>query len=160
MDELFIQAGLQDRVIQTYEGCMFMDFDKALIDERGFGAYERLPTANLPPLWLAYLSDPSNSGKIHSDVKARWKAGEPRIVEGMKQFANLTDEGRAALLRSDWRELGRLMDANFALRRELYAADHVAPTRAAGFGDARTAGACSLSTPPAHTTFLMRQVRR
>ena len=32
MDELFIQAGLQDRVIQTYEGCMYMDFSKELMD--------------------------------------------------------------------------------------------------------------------------------
>ena len=26
---LFMQAGLQDRVIQTYEGCMYMDFAQA-----------------------------------------------------------------------------------------------------------------------------------
>ena len=79
MDELFIQAGLQDRVvppirrpskagrrlplltrpasvsllrqIQTYEGCMFMDFDRELVEGRGYGTYERLPTANLPFLW-------------------------------------------------------------------------------------------------------------
>jgi len=120
MDELFIQAGLQDRVIQTYEGCMFMDFQQDLIESRGYGEYERLPTANLPFLWLAYLSDPSNSGKIHSDVKARWKNGDQVVIDGMKRFAKITDEGRAALLASDWRTLGKLMDANFALRRELY----------------------------------------
>ena len=45
---------------------MFMDFDRELVEGRGYGTYERLPTANLPFLWLAYLSDPSNSGKIHS----------------------------------------------------------------------------------------------
>ena len=48
---------------------MYMDFAQALIEERGYGDYVRLPLEHLPLLWLAYLSDPSNSGKIHSDVK-------------------------------------------------------------------------------------------
>lgn len=88
--------------------------------DRRYGEYQRLPTSHLPYLWLAYLSDPSNSGKIHSDVKARWKAGDQTIVDGMAQFARLTDEGKAAIAAKDWGALGRLMDANFALRRELY----------------------------------------
>ena len=33
--ELFIQAGLQDRVIQVYEGLVDMDFDKDLMMEKG-----------------------------------------------------------------------------------------------------------------------------
>lgn len=56
MSELFIQAGLQDRVIQAsflsrlwligiptffqsqvYEGLVYMDFDKSLMEERGYG---------------------------------------------------------------------------------------------------------------------------
>ena len=40
------------------------------------GNYERLPADRLPPLWLAYLSDPTDSGKIHSNVKQRWKQGK------------------------------------------------------------------------------------
>ena len=31
-EELGINAGLQDRVIQTYEGCVFMDFEKTIMD--------------------------------------------------------------------------------------------------------------------------------
>ena len=38
----------------------------------------------------------------------------------MRRFAQITDEGRAAMLEADWPKLGRLMNANFALRRELY----------------------------------------
>lgn len=41
-EELGIVAGLQDRVIQTYEGVVFMDFSKALLDTQGFGNYEPL----------------------------------------------------------------------------------------------------------------------
>ena len=33
--ELFIQAGLQDRVIQVYEGLVDMDFDKDLMNSQG-----------------------------------------------------------------------------------------------------------------------------
>jgi len=120
MEELFIQAGLQDRVIQTYEGCMYMDFSRELMEAQGHGEYARLPVANLPPLWLAYLSDPSNSGKIHSDVKARWMSGEEEVVEAMKTFGSFTDTGRATLESRDWAALGDAMNANFALRRKIY----------------------------------------
>mmetsp|Transcript_30139 Transcript_30139/g.84930 ORF Transcript_30139/g.84930 Transcript_30139/m.84930 type:complete len:639 (-) Transcript_30139:115-2031(-) len=120
MEELYIQAGLQDRVIQTYEGCMYMDFAEEYVKNRGYGEYTRLPVENLPPLWLAYLPDPSNSGKIHSDVKARWKQGENKVVEGMKKFAEYTDRGREAILKSDWEAFGKVMNDNFALRRDIY----------------------------------------
>lgn len=29
----------------------------------------------LPPFWLAYLSDPSDSGRIHSNIRQRWLSG-------------------------------------------------------------------------------------
>ena len=37
IDELGISAGLQDRVIQSYEGCVFMDFDKQYMEENKTG---------------------------------------------------------------------------------------------------------------------------
>ena len=70
---------------------MYMDFSKDVMEGQGHGNYDRLPTENLPPLWLAYLSDPSNSGKIHSDVKARWLQGDQVVVDGMKSFARFAD---------------------------------------------------------------------
>ncbi|KAF3847194.1 hypothetical protein F7725_020222 [Dissostichus mawsoni] len=36
-DELFITAGLQDRVVQVYEGLVYMDFSKNLMAEQGYG---------------------------------------------------------------------------------------------------------------------------
>jgi glucuronokinase len=41
-DELGINAGLQDRVIQTYTGLMYMDFGRELMSSRGYGDYVRL----------------------------------------------------------------------------------------------------------------------
>lgn len=29
----------------------------------------------LPLFWLAYLSDPSDSGRIHSNIRQRWLSG-------------------------------------------------------------------------------------
>lgn len=33
--------------------------------------------SELPPFWLAYLSDPSDSGRIHSNIRQRWLSGTP-----------------------------------------------------------------------------------
>ncbi|CAG06471.1 unnamed protein product [Tetraodon nigroviridis] len=116
-DELFITAGLQDRVVQVYEGLVYMDFSKELMDERGYGNYVSLDMSVLPPFWLAYLSDPSDSGRIHSNIRQRWLGGEPLVVEAMRTFAELTDAARAALENRDWTRLAQLMDQNFELRR-------------------------------------------
>ena len=52
-DELGIAAGYQDRVIQAYEGCVFMNFAKDLMEGRGYGEYDRIPVELLPQgLWL------------------------------------------------------------------------------------------------------------
>lgn len=45
----------------------------------------------LPPLWLAYLSDPSDSGRIHSNVRQRWLSGpsSPQFWAEPKEAAGL-----------------------------------------------------------------------
>ncbi|XP_056330390.1 uncharacterized protein LOC130242336 [Danio aesculapii] len=126
-DELFITAGLQDRVVQVYEGLVYMDFSKQLMDERGYGEYIPLDMRDLPMFWLAYLSDPSDSGRIHSNVRQRWLNGEPAVVEAMKAFAELTDQSRAAFQCKDWARLAQLMDENFELRRSVYTDDCLGP---------------------------------
>uniref|UniRef100_A0A8C5FKN7 GHMP kinase C-terminal domain-containing protein n=1 Tax=Gadus morhua TaxID=8049 RepID=A0A8C5FKN7_GADMO len=126
-DELSITAGLQDRVVQVYEGLVYMDFSKQLMEERGYGEYIPMDMSDLPTFWLAYLSDPSDSGRIHSNVRQRWLSGEPLVVEAMKSFAQLTDEARAALEGKDWPLLARLMDRNFELRRSVYTDECLGP---------------------------------
>ncbi|XP_026227122.1 glucuronokinase with putative uridyl pyrophosphorylase [Anabas testudineus] len=119
-DELFITAGLQDRVVQVYEGLVYMDFSKKLMKEQGYGDYVSMDTSDLPPFWLAYLSDPSDSGRIHSNIRQRWLNEEPVVVEAMKTFAELTDQARTAFQKKDWSHLAQLMDQNFDLRRSVY----------------------------------------
>jgi glucuronokinase len=55
-DELGIPAGLQDRVIQSFEGVVFMDFNRASIEKRGYGIYEPLDPATLPKVYIAYTT--------------------------------------------------------------------------------------------------------
>ncbi|XP_066518755.1 glucuronokinase with putative uridyl pyrophosphorylase isoform X2 [Hoplias malabaricus] len=126
-DELFITAGLQDRVVQVYEGLVYMDFSKQLMDQQGYGEYIPLDMSSLPIFWLAYLGDPSDSGRIHSNVRQRWLNGDADVVEAMKRFAELTDQARAAFQSKDWPRLAQLMDENFELRRSVYTDESLGP---------------------------------
>lgn len=119
-EELGIQAGLQDRVVQTYGGLVYMDFSPQHFADQGHGVYEQLPLDLLPPLYLAYADAPSDSGKIHSPVRYRFDQGEPEVVDTMKQLAALADQCKEVLLARDYETLGALMDHNFDLRRKIY----------------------------------------
>ncbi|XP_030834314.1 probable glucuronokinase 2 [Strongylocentrotus purpuratus] len=120
IDELFISAGLQDRVIQVYHGAVYMDFSQTIMERQGHGIYEYIDQDLIPGLWLAYIRNPSDSGKIHHDVRERWIAGDKDVHEAMKTFANLTDLARSALQIGNHSELLKLMNSNFDLRRVIY----------------------------------------
>jgi glucuronokinase len=123
-DKLGIAAGLQDRVIQVYEGVVYMDFDPALEHAvHGLKCYRYEPIAPelLPPLFLAYhhsLSEPTEV--FHNDIRGRFNRGEPKVVDAMRKLADLTNQGRDALLKGDSATLGRIMDENFDVRRGIY----------------------------------------
>jgi len=119
-EELRINAGLQDRVIQIYNGLVYMNFDESILKSRGHGEYESLKPDSLPQFYLAYLADPSDSGQMHNDVRIRFDNGDEVVRAGMKMFADITQRGKAALQTGDVNLLADLMDENFALRRELY----------------------------------------
>lgn len=120
-DELKITAGLQDRVAQVYEGCVYMDFSRELTEERGYGEYEPLDPSLLPPLFVAYHDMLSEGTEVaHSPVRERWLAGEPSVVDTMKKLAALTEKARALILDGKGAEIGPLMDENFELRAGIY----------------------------------------
>ncbi|MGA1367721.1 MAG: mevalonate kinase family protein [Blastocatellia bacterium] len=117
-EELKMGAGLQDRVIQVYEGLVSMDFRRELLEARGYGEYEPLDPALLPPLYIAYQTDLAESSDVfHNDIRRRYDRGEPAVVEAMKRFAELAAEAREALLARDHQRLARLMDLHFDTRR-------------------------------------------
>src|SRR5207302_7079442 len=68
--ELGIPAGLQDRVIQVYEGLVYMDFDKALMERQAHGRYEELDPHLLPPVYVAYRTDLAEGTEVfHNDIR-------------------------------------------------------------------------------------------
>jgi len=119
--ELGIPAGLQDRVTQVYEGLVYMDFNRALIDKQGYGTYEPLKLDLLPPVYVAYRTDLSEGTEVfHNNIRERWNRGEPDVVEAMKNWATLTDHVREHLLKGEKERIGPLLDAGFDLRRKIY----------------------------------------
>ncbi len=123
-EELGISAGLQDRVIQCYEGAVYMDFDpssECIIDGLTCYRYEPLDPARFPPLYIAYhgsLGEPTE--RFHDDIRGRFNRGDQQIIEAMKQFAQLAKLGREAVLNRDGGRLGQLIDQNFDTRRGIY----------------------------------------
>lgn len=120
-DELCIPAGLQDRVIQSYEGVVFMDFNRASVEKLGHGIYEELDPALLPPVYVAYTTKLSEGTEVfHNDIRGRWNRGEREIVSAMYKWANLAQRVRDMLIEGRGREIGPLLNENFDLRRRLY----------------------------------------
>jgi galactokinase/mevalonate kinase-like predicted kinase len=122
--ELGISAGLQDRVIQVYEGLVYMDFSEAserLVEGLPAYGYEPLDPALLPPVYLSYHANLSEPTEVfHNDIRGRFNRGEPQVVKAMRHCADLAEQARTALLCRDHKTLGRLMDENFDARRGIY----------------------------------------
>lgn len=119
-EELEINAGLQDRVIQVYGDTVFMDFSKHLMVELGHGDYEYLDSSLMPPLFLVHIDEPSHSGKIHSNVKYRYEEGDAEVVQAMQIFAGYASECKTALIKQDCDKISKLMNKNFDLRRKIF----------------------------------------
>ena len=119
--ELGVPAGPQDRVIQVYEGLVYMDFAKNLMDSRGYGEYERLDPALLPNVYLAYRTSLSEGTEVfHTNVRERWNSGDAQVRGAMEEWASYAERGRQALIEGDVAALGKLIDANFDLRAKIY----------------------------------------
>ena len=120
--ELKIGAGLQDRVAQVYEGCVFMDFDRATIERDGHGRYESLEPANLPPVFVAFHNHLAEGTEVtHNDLRERWNRGDKDVHEAVARFADLAQQARDLIAhgRATHESLGPLLNANFDLRAEL-----------------------------------------
>ncbi|MGH9673713.1 MAG: mevalonate kinase family protein [Bryobacteraceae bacterium] len=119
--EIGVPAGLQDRVIQVYEGLVYMDFNRELMDSQGYGDYERLDPGLLPKIYVAYRTALSEGTEVfHNNVRERWRAGDPEVIRAMTTWASYAERGKQALVEGDFAALERLIDANFDLRAKLY----------------------------------------
>ncbi|GAB3335455.1 hypothetical protein GCM10027299_44460 [Larkinella ripae] len=120
-EELGITAGLQDRVIQCYEGCVYMNFDRELLEQCGHGYYEPIEPRLLPKLYIAYKTSlGKQSGRIHNDVRSRWDKGEELVVKTLQDIAEVARRGHDAILNQEAEQLHALVNENFDLRRRIY----------------------------------------
>jgi glucuronokinase len=123
-EELGITVGLQDRVIQVYEGLVYMDFDPScehMVEGLRCYRYEPMDPALLPPLYVSHhqtLGEPTEV--FHNNIRERFNRGDAAVVGAMARFAALALEGRAALIAGDAECLARLIDTNFDTRRGIY----------------------------------------
>jgi glucuronokinase len=136
--ELGVAAGLQDRVIQAYEGAVYMNFARELMESRGYGEYEPIDPKLLGDVYVAYRTSLSEGTEVfHNDIRSRWRAGDPIIVGAMETWAGYAAEGKQALERGNRGRLHELIDANFDLRAKIYRIDEgnlemIRAARAAG----------------------------
>lgn len=120
-EELRVPAGPQDRVIQVYEGLVFMDFSRELMESRGYGEYQPLDPGLLPNLYLAYRTSLSEGTEVfHSNVRERWNRGDEDVVSAMLRWGDIAAEGKLALERGDKSRLNELINENFDLRERIY----------------------------------------
>lgn len=119
--EIGVPAGPQDRVIQVYEGLVYMDFPEHLMTTRGYGIYEKLDSGLLPNMYVAYRTTLSEGTEVfHNNIRERWRNGDPEVTGAMQKWASYAERGREALIHGDHAEFERLIDANFDLRTQLY----------------------------------------
>lgn len=119
--ELGVAAGLQDRVIQVYEGLVYMDFNRELMDRRNYGEYTPMDSALLQRVYVAYRRSLSEGTEVfHNNIRERWRSGDSQVIDAMKTWAGYAEEGRQALLSGDFEKLHHLINANYDLRTTLY----------------------------------------
>ena len=143
-EELGINAGLQDRVIQTYEGCVYMDFDKQIMESQGFGNYESIDPTILPNFYIAYKTNLGKvSGAVFNDVKARFLEEEPLVVETLAAIGENAAVGKKAILDGDSKKLALLINKNFDLRSKIF---HISDSNMELVKTARKCGASAKFT--------------
>jgi glucuronokinase len=118
--ELGINAGLMDRVVQVYEGCVYMDLNQQVIEEKGYGIYERLDPKLLPDLYLAYKQTLGKvSGQVLDDIRMGYERGDRMVLDTLKRLAEIAGTGKKALLQGDYKQFHDLMNENFDLRSRI-----------------------------------------
>lgn len=120
LEELGIKAGLQDRVIQVYGGCVYMDFNQPFMEKHNHGVYESLPTDFLSSIYIAYKEELGKvSGAVLNDIHVRYHQGEALVHDTLAEIAELADLGQQKIKTGDFKDLDKLVNKNFDLRQKI-----------------------------------------
>ena len=124
LNNLKVVCGYQDACMCTFGGLNYLDF-------RGKQFYRQAEAelfATIEPLadyvpelpfMLGFTGVQHASSAVHKPLRERWLEGETAVVEGYKRITQIARMGKKALLLADWPQLGRLMNENHAIQRDL-----------------------------------------
>jgi galactokinase/mevalonate kinase-like predicted kinase len=124
LNYLRVVCGYQDAYMCTFGGLNYMDFrGKQFYREAEaelFATIEPL-SAYCPelPFVLGFTGVQHASGQVHKPLRERWLEGESAVVEGYERITEIARTGKKALLMADWPLMGRLMNENHAIQRDL-----------------------------------------
>lgn len=124
LNHMRIVCGYQDAYMCTFGHLNYMDFrGKEFYREASeelFATVEQLD-GYVPrlPFLLAHTGVEHSSDAVHRPLRERWLEGDREVRRGYEEISRLAREGKRALLGGDWERLGRLMNANHAVQRDL-----------------------------------------
>lgn len=121
---LKVVCGYQDAYMCTFGGLNYMDFRGKQFyrqeEAELFATIEPLaPHVPELPFVLAFTGVQHASGAVHKPIRERWLEGEPAVVQGYERLTEIARAGKKALLLGDWPLLGRLMNENHKIQRDL-----------------------------------------
>ena len=124
LNYLKVVCGYQDAYMCTFGGLNYMDFGGKQFYRHAeaelFATIERLADY-VPqlPFVLGFTGLPHDSGAVHKPLRERWLEGESVVVEGYRRITGIARMGKKALILEDWPLLGRLMNENHTVQRDL-----------------------------------------
>lgn len=120
--EMGISAGLQDRVVQVYQQPVYMDFDKGLMETRGYGEYHKISPDLFQHFYIAYSTrEAEGSDVVHNDLRGRYDGGDTQVHQVMSELSVLTTDFLKALKAGDEVNIEACMNRNFDLRQSICA---------------------------------------
>ncbi|MEE8390958.1 MAG: galactokinase family protein [Anaerolineae bacterium] len=156
LNYLKVVCGYQDAYMCTFGGLNYMDFRGKQFyrsaEAELFATIEPL-ASYVPelPFVLGFTGIQHSSGAVHKPLRERWLEGEASVVEGYERITEIARMGKKALIVEDWPLLGRLMNENHAVQRDLGGSGEsneklIAAALEAGAPGAKLAGAGSGGT--------------
>lgn len=148
---LGVACGYVDQYLGVFGGLRYVDFRGKepghAPGEGPLATVESLEPGPAPlPFVVAHTGVRHSSDSVHRPLRERWLAGDPEVVSAYERIAEIGLFAKKAFVLRDWEALGRLMDENHALQRDLGGSGEanerlIEAARAAGARGAKLAGA-------------------
>jgi galactokinase/mevalonate kinase-like predicted kinase len=121
---LKVVCGYQDAYMCTFGGLNYMDFRGKQFyrqeEAELFATIEPLgPYVPELPFVLGFTGVEHASSAVHKPIRERWLEGETEVVRGYERITEIARAGKKAMLVGDWPLMGRLMNENHAIQRDL-----------------------------------------